>query len=244
MKDIDYMKLLAKDVCPICGKKDCNLIKHESVINKLVEAYFKGDMLTVKKMSIQRIAPYFGVLNSIFSEVLEKDTSMSSIGLWNHYKTDTGQEITLSQIGVHDKVLNLIQTPGAFKRPGNTSIQSRFISQIQNGERISFKNAYDFGTESRSILDPLWAIGGAVVSGKLTDIEVTPRGDYYNLSGVVNYSLYDKYGDPIDIFNWFEKDWDPFGTPFEIKGEWKQTVTIDVDKNVYENQIKPLIDKQ
>ncbi|NDK99117.1 hypothetical protein [Photorhabdus bodei] len=47
---------------------------------------------------------------------------------------------------MHDKVRALMQKPGAFKR-AEGSIQSRFISQIQRGERVDFENNYDFVEE-------------------------------------------------------------------------------------------------
>ncbi|AXG41487.1 hypothetical protein GPY51_16610 [Photorhabdus laumondii subsp. laumondii] len=244
-KDVDFMKVLEKNLCPACGDKECpihNKMKHmRDSMNEIVEAYFKDDMLKIKKISVQRFSHYYSNFNH---ETIENDKSMSSIGLFNHYRRDSGQEITLSKIGVQNKISNLIKTPGAFKRTDGTSIQSRFISQIQNGDRTHFNNAYDFGTESRHFNDPLWAIGGAKVSGKLTDVKVETRGNKYNLSGVIHYKLYDKFTDPYDTFNLVKRDLNPNGTPFDITGAWKEPVNFNIDKNVYDNKIKPLIDKQ
>ncbi|WP_446471513.1 hypothetical protein [Xenorhabdus stockiae] len=249
MKDIDYEKLLKIDICPMCGEKDCVLKNPKAPhpgkpMHGVVEAFCKKDMLKLKKIAMQRFAQFGRMFNHKFADALENDTSMSSIGLLDHYRKDSGEEISISRIGVEGRIRTLMNKEGAFKRPAGTSIHSRFLSQIKNGERVSFSNSYDFGTESAHPNDPLWAIGSATVSGKLADIEVTQKGNGYNLYGVVNYKLRDRFTDPIDIFNWFEKDWDPFGTPFEIKGEWNQPVTIDIDKNTYENQIKFLLNKK
>ncbi|WFQ81612.1 hypothetical protein PXH59_19890 (plasmid) [Xenorhabdus sp. SF857] len=248
MKDIDYVKLLEMDVCPVCGEKDCILkipkaVHPKKVMHGVVEAYCKNDMLKLKKIIIQRFSPFNRMFNHKFVYALENDTSMSSIGLLKHYREYSGEEISLSRIGVDGRIRTLMNKEGAFKKPSGTSIHSRFLSQIKNGERVSFSNAYDFGTESAHPNDPLWAIGSAIVSGRLSDIEVKERGNGYNLFGVVNYKLYDKFTDPVDIFNWFEKDWNPLGSPFEIKGEWHQPISIDIDKNIYENKIKQLLNK-
>ncbi|CDH32742.1 hypothetical protein [Xenorhabdus bovienii] len=249
MEDIDYMRLLEIDICPVCGVKDCVLKNPKAphagkVMHKTVEAYCKNDMRELKKIIIQKFSQYNAMFNHRFADALKNDTSMSSIGLLKHYREDSGAEISLSRIGVQNRISDLIKKPGAFKRTDGTSIHSRFISQIQNGDRVQFNNSFSFGTESAHPHDPLWAIGGAKVIGTLTDTKVSPRGDNYNLSGRINYRLEDKFTDPYDTFNWFEKDWNPNGVPFDIRGEWSESVNFDIDKNVYENKIKPLIDKQ
>ncbi|PHM46921.1 hypothetical protein [Xenorhabdus miraniensis] len=101
----------------------------------------------------------------------QEDNSMSSIGLMNHYRSHTGQPVTLSQVGVQEKISNLIQKPGAFNRLDNTSVQSRFISQVQNGERIHFINSYDLRNETGKVNDPLWTMRGALVGGHLSNVK-------------------------------------------------------------------------
>ncbi|MDC9591295.1 hypothetical protein PSI23_18880 [Xenorhabdus sp. XENO-10] len=249
-KDIDIDKLLSIDVCPLCGKKDCEYNKKENalVINatkQIIKTYVtKG-----KKQAAIRYAGSLGMLAKQSSDYLrnihkatETDNSMSTISLFNHYVKNTGEPLTTHQVGIHDRIRSLMQKPSAFKRPSG-SIQSRFISQIQNGERINFRNAYDFGIESRNVNDALWSVGGAVVSGNLDNVRIEPRGNNYNISGEINYHLYDKYSDTVDIFNWFEAPIDPF-KPFEITGEWKEPVNFDIDKHTYETKVKPMLDQQ
>ncbi|WP_426577083.1 hypothetical protein ACP179_23190 [Xenorhabdus stockiae] len=245
---IDYVKLLELDVCPKCGEKDCILKNPKGVhagkpLHEAVEAYCKEDMKQLKRIIAQRFSQFSGMYRHKFVDALKNDTSMSSLGLLNHYRKDSGEEIGLSRIGVEGRVRTLMNKEGAFGRPEGTSIHSRFLSQIRNGERVNFNNSYDFATESAHPHDPLWAIGSATVSGKLSDVEVSRTSNGYNLYGDVHYKLEDKFTDPIDIFNWFEKDWNPLGTPFDIKGEWRQPVSIDVDKNVYENKIRFMLKK-
>ncbi|MDE9480995.1 hypothetical protein [Xenorhabdus bovienii] len=250
-EQINFIELLEKKICPVCGEEDCSYkdgrYNHKTSKNyqKLADAYLKGKMLEVKKTTIQIFGPYASANQGLYRKGLEEERGLSSWGLFGHYRRDSGVELTLSQIGVQDQISNLIKTPGAFKKTDGTSVQSRFISQIKKGERVDFENVYSFGNESRFniIDDPLWAIGDAKVSGNLTDVGVKSNGDKYNLSGVINYKLYDKFGDPYDIKNWTGKEWDPNGTPFDITGEWKENVNFDIDKNVYDNKIKTLIDK-
>ncbi|PHM46920.1 hypothetical protein [Xenorhabdus miraniensis] len=58
-KDIDYIKLLEKDVCTMCGEKNCPWGKGHGFMNKImksfVEAYCKNDMGQVKKIYIYNV---------------------------------------------------------------------------------------------------------------------------------------------------------------------------------------------
>ncbi|WP_118984783.1 hypothetical protein [Photorhabdus sp. CRCIA-P01] len=178
---------------------------------------------------------------TIVGSSLSGDSNMSGFGMYFHYTGEFGQALTLYEIGVHDKVRALMQKPGAFKR-AEGSIQSRFISQIQRGERIDFENNYDFVEESKvPFLDPLWAIGGATIRGKLTNVKAENVDDKYRVSGVINYELYDKFTDPYDMKDLTGKEWNPNGTPYVITGEWSESVNFDVNKDVYENKIKPML---
>ncbi|MEX0447788.1 hypothetical protein [Xenorhabdus sp. SGI246] len=169
---------------------------------------------------------------------------MSSFDLLTHYFGNSGRALTLHDIGVHERVRELIKKPDAFKglfeSKDGTSVQSRFISQIQNGNRISFENTYDFRTPSSSFNDPLWAIGGATVSGRLHVVSAVSYGQTYQLSAIITYKLYDRFSDPVDLLNVFPGEWDP-GTPFDITGQWTENVNFSVSKYVYENKIKPNI---
>ncbi|MCG3471636.1 hypothetical protein L7750_14895 [Xenorhabdus bovienii] len=191
------------------------------------------------------------VLNKIISAkkyvqvIIEKsinvDNEMSGIDMYFHYTDESGKALTLSEIGVHNKVRNLMHKSGAFNKPEG-SIQSRFISQIQQGERIDFENNYDFAVESKTpFFDPLWAIGGATVRGKLADVKAENVGDKYRVSGVIVYELYDNFTDPYDIKNVTGKEWNPNGTPYDITGKWSESVNFDVNKDIYENKIKLML---
>ncbi|MDC9582151.1 hypothetical protein PSI15_11335 [Xenorhabdus sp. PR6a] len=148
----------------------------------MMEAYAKGNMARVKKqyislLSLRKANAFWQggssrKGNELFVENAKKyNNSMSSFGLLRHFFGKSSREIPLSEIGVHDQIRELMWKPGAFGR-SEESIQSRFISQIQNGERIDFKNVYDFKKEAKyPVYDPLWGIGGAIVSGNLTDVK-------------------------------------------------------------------------
>ncbi|WP_338885792.1 hypothetical protein [Xenorhabdus sp. TH1] len=176
----------------------------------------------------------YGSLNS---------NEMSSFDLLKHYWGNSGRALTLHDIGVHERIRELIKKPDAFKgfseSNDGTSVQSRFISQIQNGNRIFFENTYNFRTPASYFNDPLWAIGGAIVSGRLHVINAVPSGQTYKLSAIITYKLYDKFTDPWDLMNFFPGEWNPDGTPFDITGQWTENVNFSVSKYVYESKIKP-----
>ncbi|WP_426575453.1 hypothetical protein ACP179_00905 (plasmid) [Xenorhabdus stockiae] len=199
-------------------------------------------MIRVKNLFIQRL----GMMSTLFKtariNAQENDVSMSSIGLMKHYRNNSGQSVSLSQVGIQEKISNLMQKSGAFNSSDSTSVQSRFVSQIQSGERIHFMNPYDLRNEVARINDPLWTMRGALISGHLSDVNAQPNGNKYNLSGVVNYNFYNKFQDPKNIFDWFDKNWSSDGTPFGISGDWKQRVNFDVDKHIYENKIQPMLE--
>ncbi|PHM46922.1 hypothetical protein [Xenorhabdus miraniensis] len=164
---------------------------------------------------------------------------MSGWDMFSHYRGDSGRSLTLSEIGVHDRVRELMHKSNAFGK-ADGSIHSRFISQIQNGKGVDFNNAYDFTKEAKEVIfDPLWAIGGAKVSGVLTNVNAENIGDKYNVSGVINYKLYDNFTDPYDMKDLIGVEWNPNGTPYDIHGEWTESVNFDVKKDIYENTIRP-----
>ncbi|MCT8342019.1 MULTISPECIES: hypothetical protein [Photorhabdus] len=250
---MDFLNGLGKNICPVCGEKECKYPKDkrwEKVLNRLMENYAKGNMTRVKMEYLNLLSlrksnfskTSIGATQA-FNDNAKKDNSMSSFGLLSHFFGKSGREISLSEIGVHDQIRGLMQKPGAFGR-SEGSIQSRFISQIQNGERIDFKNGYDFGTEKKvPVYDPLWGIGGATVSGKLTDVSAEKMGDGYNVYGVIHYKLYDKFTDPYDTFNWGKEDNNWFGEPFDITGEWKENVNFHVERQIFENKVMQLLKK-
>ncbi|AOM42423.1 hypothetical protein [Xenorhabdus hominickii] len=251
--NMDFLKGLDKNICPICGEKDCPYPRDrrgDKVIEEIMKEYAKDNMPQVKKLYLTKMLPLrklnFGRSGSGSNEafankVKQAENNMSSFGMLGHFFGKSGRELTLSEIGVHDRIRGLMQKPGAFGRPEG-SIQSRFISQIQSGERIDFENNYNFGLEKNvPIYDPLWGIGGAKISGSLTNVSAEKVGDGYNVSGTINYKLYDKFTDPYDTFNWGKEDINVGGEPFDITGEWKENVNLRVDGRIFENRVLQLL---
>ncbi|KER05242.1 hypothetical protein MEG1DRAFT_00137 [Photorhabdus temperata subsp. temperata Meg1] len=66
-------------------------------------------------------------------------------------------------------------------------------------------------------------------------------GDVYNVSGTINYKLYDKFTDPYDTFNWVKEDINVGGKPFDITGEWKENVSFPVSRQIQENRLMQLL---
>ncbi|EQC01765.1 hypothetical protein [Photorhabdus temperata] len=251
--NMDFLKGLEKNICPVCGEEDCPYPRDKrggKVIEDIMKAYTQGDMTKVKKLHVLKMLPLRkanfgrggpGSNEGFFDKAQNSKPSMSSFGMLQHFFGKSGRELTLSEIGVHDKVRGLMQKPGAFGRPEG-SIQSRFVSQIQSGERVDFENRYNFGLEKKvPIYDPLWGIGGATVSGSLTNVSVEKVGDVYNVSGTINYKLYDKFTDPYDTFNWVKEDINVGGKPFDITGEWKENVSFPVSRQIQENRLMQLL---
>ncbi|MDC9597912.1 hypothetical protein [Xenorhabdus anantnagensis] len=247
--NMDFLKGLEKNICPVCGEKDCPYPRDrrgDKVIEDIMKAYTKGDTTGVKKLYLSKMLPLRkanfgrggpGSNEGFYDKAQNSKPSMSSFGMLQHFFGKSGRELTLSDIGVHDKVRSLMRKPGAFGRPEG-SIQSRFISQIQGGERVDFENRYNFGLEKKvPVYDPLWGIGGATVSGSLTNVSAEKVGDTYNVSGTINYKLYDKFTDPYDTFNWAKEDINVGGKPFDITGEWKENVTFQVNQQIFENRL-------
>ncbi|PHM46512.1 hypothetical protein [Xenorhabdus miraniensis] len=251
--NMDFLKGLDKNICPVCGEEDCPYPRDrrgDKVIEEIMKEYTKGNMPQVKKLYISKMVPLrkanfgrgsFGSSEGFYDKAKNNKPSMSSFGMLQHFFGKSGRELTLSEIGVHDRVRGLMQKPGAFGRPEG-SIQSRFISQIQRGERVDFENGYNFGLEKKvPVYDPLWGIGGAKISGSLTHVSAEKAGDGYNVSGTINYKLYDKFTDPYDTFNWGKEDINVGGEPFDITGEWKEDVNFHVDRKIFDNRLLQLL---
>ncbi|OKP00805.1 hypothetical protein [Xenorhabdus eapokensis] len=162
--------------------------------------------------------------------------NVSAWRLIHHFFEKSQQTLTLSEIGLEHEIRRLV---------GHLGISDRFQSQIESGERVTFRNTYDFSTEANKGIygDALWAIRNATICGRLEDIEVELLySNRYNIKGFIKYKFYDEFTDPIDIFNWVETDINLFGKPFNIIGEWREYVSFLVEKDVYDNKIKELMD--
>ncbi|WP_416776413.1 hypothetical protein ACNFJN_15470 [Xenorhabdus budapestensis] len=231
IKDIELM--LSQEKNKHCGDKF-----------NLIDSLNKAIVLEEEKQSLLLKFKLKALQDGSYTKKVDKNNyKMNALNMLWHFTGKSGQELTLSEIGIHDEVRKLMEKSGAFGKEG--SVQSRFISQIQDGERLYFKNQYDFAKETIvKGIDPLWAIGGATVSGSFTNINVDKVTDGYLISGVINYELCDRFASPWDIFNWSSKELNWYGEPYDITGKWQEDISFGVSEEVYENNIKPLIEQK
>jgi RHS repeat-associated protein len=137
----------------------------------------------------------------------------------NHYKNN-GPNVTLSHTG-H---LSTIQNSSAYQ-----GLANRFSSQIYASAKalavsnanspgayklsVKFSNSYDF------TLDKFF-IGSATISGEFDGTLNINSGGGFSYSGKTEFEFYDKFTDPYDIFDTFQGEWNPDGTPYEITDQW------------------------
>jgi len=154
--------------------------------------------------------------------------SYSFKNLYNLYASGFGKDVTLSQVGLLDKIKNAVASNPNIregsKNDGKT-IQDAFITNdIIGSGKDSFENSYDFTGE-------IFEIGGATVSGKFVG-SVTKNADgSHHVKGTITYSFSDIFQDPYDMDR---VKADPSGkaanfdgVPYKITDTW--TVNIDGD---------------
>ncbi|MDC2824607.1 hypothetical protein PHA51_00950 [Rodentibacter pneumotropicus] len=153
-----------------------------------------------------------------------------SIGLLGHFLGQSGEALTLSQLGLQDDVQKMVKTKGELGKDIQHSLHGDFLNQILQGSK-SFHNGYKLGGFPLSMR---WAIGGVTISGEFFGDVVEQRGRYY-LIGTVHYSLLDHFSDVWDTLNLTPDDHNNFGgEPFNITGNWVEPVNESISKAQYE----------
>lgn len=163
-----------------------------------------------------------------------RNTPVTSFDMLYYYRAKTGKAVTLKQLGLFNTVRELVKKPNALGKKDNRSVHGDFIQQIITKNSRSFKNTYSFKEGVWNINNALWAIGGAIVEGNFTGSAVQ-KGDRFYLEGSIDYSFYDKFTDPYDIFNIIPGEWNPDGTSYDIKDNWRENISIPIDERAYKN---------
>ncbi|WP_237385814.1 DUF6973 domain-containing protein [Xenorhabdus sp. Sc-CR9] len=123
------------------------------------------------------------------------------------------------------------------KNAGSTSMKDISLKVLEHFHKEGMY-VFDFW-------DPFGAIGGATISGEFTDVfKVKDLGDKYRVHGTVDYYLYDKFADPFDMKNLIGKEWDALGVPYDIDDQWMGIIKFEIDKDIYDNKIKPMIEQK
>lgn len=175
----------------------------------------------------------YNALNLYYKSTEKSSNPATSLDMMRHYWSNTGEALDLSDLGLNDIVASLVRQNGELGKPDNQSVHSDFQQQIANGERLHFKQDYDFGVYNP--YNALWAIGGATISGAFEFDHFSTGeepGTYYAI-GTIKYNFYDRFSDAYDLFNVIEMDVDIFGTPYDITGKWSEKVQIIMNQEQY-----------
>lgn len=164
---------------------------------------------------------------------LNGDTT--NMTLMEYYWQGTGKQRNLEELGLQNRISQMVKTKGEFGKPANRSIHSDFINQIKGGS-FSFRNSYQAKPPYGIITapkDPTWALGSVTISGNFVGKAVFDDGKY-KLTGNIYYHFYDFFTDPYDILNKKKGDWNPDGVPYYIVGDWVEPINIVISKEQYD----------
>lgn len=166
--------------------------------------------------------------------LLARKAPVSSFDMMKHYWNGGGSTVTLSALGIRDKIIALVKTPNQLGKQNNRSVHGDFIQQIIQTNRKHFRNTYDFRHQvgALDINNPLWAIGGATIEGEFLGGVINIADKFY-LKGEIHYKFYDKFTDPYDIFNLIPGEWNPDGDSYDIQGDWKETIFVEISQKDY-----------
>lgn len=157
---------------------------------------------------------------------------LSSLDLFGHFLENSGQALNLTEIGIQDQVSQMVKTPNMLGKQNGHSLQGDFIEQILQGKK-SFKNTYPMQPWWQYTNNPIWAIGGAVISGNFNGGVINQDENYF-LKGEIHYEFYDYFTDPYDTPNIISEDINAFGKPFNIKGSWVEYIHHPITFEQYE----------
>ena len=147
----------------------------------------------------------------------------SSQDMLNHFRGDSGDAVTMTEIGHSTALKEVVDKDGAFDR--DDSIQGRFINDIVSGQASKdkngnyyFENAYDFGSEM------IWAMGDGMSKGTFRGEIIHNKDGTATLDGVIEYEYSDKFTDPYDVFDVIPGENNLGGAPYDVRENW----TVDI----------------
>ena len=157
------------------------------------------------------VAPHF--IGHYLYKQIENNTTreFSSLDLYSLSRSGRGTNVTLSQIGLLEKVQYAIDNSEKSKPKITGTVRSRFLSQIVGESQIcdnpsnfslEFKESYKFGEVN-------WAIGSATLKGTFKGGVTNNEDGTKHIKGTITYTFYDVFTDPYDIPKLFPKDWIP-----------------------------------
>jgi len=172
-----------------------------------------------------RRGPYgLGSLNSQSNMIRRSTENISSrwsnLDSLSHYRND-GPDVTLREIGHLSTIQNSATTQGVLSRFGNQINETATAICASNGPGTfdinqKFHRSYSFYNDK-------FFIGSATLSGDFNGtIDIDSNGAYA-YTGDAEINFYDEFTDPYDTFNFFERDWNPDGTPYDISDQWSKT---------------------
>ena len=148
----------------------------------------------------------------------EGSAKCSSLDMYCLYRSGQLKNITLRQLGLLDKIQNVVEKGILTKKLGDP-IQKRFLDQIKKGS-YGFNNSYQFEFYK-------FAIGNATVNGIFNGTVSQNDDGTLHVEGTITYRFTDIFTDPYDTFDFFSGEWNPDGVPYNIHDMWNVDINGD-----------------
>ena len=154
---------------------------------------------------------------NIYNAVDNNSDGWSSFDLYNHY-LNGGGDVTLTQIGLLDSVMNYDVTLAALNRFEEQIYDKAALFAAEKAVGTysfdaSFERSYEFE-------DLKFAFGSATLSGNFNGTITVNEDGSFTYSGSAQIAFHDYFTDPYDTFDLVPGEWNPDGTPFSIDGQW------------------------
>ncbi len=137
-----------------------------------------------------------------------------------YYEGGNGVPVSLHQIGHFENIRNSDVFNALMDRV-NDQIEDKIAEYIIAGDNnavieYDFLNSYDFTSD-------VFAIGGAYVSGVLSNLTFITNNGSIAWGGSIYLTVHDVFEDPIDIFDQIPGTFD-YGDPFIINESWSEAI--------------------
>jgi hypothetical protein len=190
----------------------------------------------------------------LISSVNDNPKKWSNVDFLNHYRDPNNTDVTLSQVGylqyVIDHFAYEVRTSDG-SRGGYQAVNKQIIDEakkvIEGAVTYGFENTYPFGDIWDLLLERgEFSLGDSTIEGRFSG-DVRKKGDYLVINGVVEYNYIDEFTDPTSkVERLMEKEkisreeaierlggeTDDYGKPYDITDSWqtKFNATVKLPK--------------